>query len=282
MRHILTYIDAHGSKRVAMCPFVNGQRDTNRRTGMNTITIFGLVIQQIHLQLATFLLALFGGGGLTVYLWLKRKWDERGNRQLDHHLATITEVSDEVDAAGFRTMRISNLGRPERLENVIRGRHERAWMIAAARNCDWERRFIKDENPAHQERILHVVRNALTDHFKDGEVARLAGLPTKEIDLYFSPTGADAHVGGVRMFRDMVVTPENLAKVKRHGPDKWKFEVDKATGEEQDHRVRVTTLLQMAEALENDCCRPLNGHRVRIVGWMRARVPDYATTAKAA
>ena len=241
---------------------------------MNSITIFGHVFYPIHIQLIQLGFVVLASGGILgiVLRALRRMWDERGNRQLDHHLATITEVSDEVDANGYRLMRISNLGMPRRLEDVIRGRHERAWMMAAAAHCDWNRRFIKDPNPKHQDRILHVVRNALTEHFKDGEAAHLAGLPTKEIDLYFAPTGADAHVGGVRMFRDMVVTPETLAKVVAHGPNKWKFEVDKVTGAEQDHSVRVTTLLQMAEALKNGGCRQLDDCPVRIVGWMRARV----------
>lgn len=240
----------------------------------NTIILFGYVIKPIHVNIAQLIAVVLTAGGIAGLLMRKLTvmWSERGNRQLDHHLATITEVSDDVDENGYRTMRISNLGRPDRLENVIRGRHERAWMIAAAKNCDWERRFIKDLNPQRQERILHVVRNALTEHFKDGEAAHLAGLPTKEIDIYFSPTGADAHVGGVRMFRDMVVTKETLDKVKKHGPNKWKFEVDKVTGEEQNHKVRVSTLLQMAEALDNGGYRALNGTQVRIVGWMRARV----------
>lgn len=241
---------------------------------VNSITIWGYTLYPIHLQLIQLIIVALASGGLIGLLvrFLKRAWNERGNRQLDHHLASITEVSDEVDADGYRLMRISNLGMPRRFEEVIRGRHERGWMMEAARNCDWNRRFIKDPNPKHQDRILHVVRNALTEHFKDGETAYLAGLPTKEIDLYFAPTGADAHVGGIRMFRDMVVTPETLAKVVAHGPNKWRFEVDKVTGIEQDHSVRVTTLLQMAEALRNGGCRKLNGDMVRIVGWMRARV----------
>lgn len=239
----------------------------------NTIELFGVTVKPIHFQAATFVVILvFGVIGSFFYKTLKTRWEGRGNRQLDHYLDTVTEAS-EIDADGYRTLSISNKGMTERVETVIRGNNERNWLIVAAKNCDWTRRFVKDTDAKCQARILHVVRNAMTRHFADGENAHDAGLPTVSTDYFYSPTGADAEVGGVRMIRNMWAIEPTLHIFDTHPVDKWKFEIDKVTGEMQDHKVRVTTMREMAEALfrNNGCC-DLNGKKVRIIGWMRGRV----------
>lgn len=248
----------------------------------NTIEIGGWVIKPIHFQAATFVVLLvFGVVGSFLYQKLKTRWNERGGRQLDHYLDTITYAS-EPDANGYRTLKIRNLGRTQRAEDWVRGRAERDWLIKAAKACDWTKRFIKDADPARQARILHVVGNAITDHFKEGEIAHLFGLPTIAMDLYYSPTGADAAVGGVRMIRNMIVPRETLEIFYSHPKDKWKFEKNKVTGEVQDHSVRVTTIREMAVALfEHKGCRELNGKMVRIVNWLEVRTPDTARFTKA-
>ncbi len=240
----------------------------------NTIVLFGYVIKQVHIVAAQFVVLVVFGTILS-FLWrnVKRRWDGRGNRQLDHFLDTVTHAS-EPDADGFRMLTIRNKGMTERVDTVIRGENERGWLIHAAKNCDWDRRFVKSPRPEHQARVLHVIRNAMTRHFVEGENAHDAGLPTKTVDYYFSPTGADAAVGGVRMIRNMWVTEDDLRVFDTHPVKKWKYEVDKATGEMQDHSVRLQTMREMAEALfRNDGFRELQGKHVKIIGWMRGRVP---------
>lgn len=208
--------------------------------------------------------------------FLLRTWrsisDRRANRQLDHYLDTVTHVS-EPDQDGYRTLSISNKGGGVRIEDVVRGKDERAWILASAMRCDWTRRFIKDPNPKQQARILHVIRNAMTRHFVDGENAYDAGESVVETDYYFAPTGADAAVGGVRMIRILWATENTLRICAEHPVDKWKYEIDKATGLMQDHSVRLTSMREMADALFNhDGCREHNGQMIRIIGWMRGRV----------
>lgn len=240
----------------------------------NAITIFGYVIQPVHILAAQFVVLVVFGTFLS-FFWrhFKRRWEGRGNRQLDHYLDTVTHASD-MDADGFRTLTISNKGMTERVETVIRGESERGWLISAAKNCDWDRRFVKDPRPEQQARVLHVVRNAMTRHFVEGENAHDAREPTKTIDYYFSPTGADATVGGVRMIRNLWVTEEHLKIFASHEVKKWRYEVDKATGKAQDHSVRLQTMREMAEALfKCNGCRDLHGKPVQIIGWMRGRIP---------
>src|ERR1700730_18375658 len=90
-----------------------------------------------------------------------------------------------------------------RLEDVIRGKNVRKWLLAAAYKCDWiSRRFIEDPNPHHQELILEAVRNLLTRHCKEGVWARLnKSKTTVETTVIFAVTGSDIPVGGVRMIR---------------------------------------------------------------------------------
>ena len=246
----------------------------------NTINVFGwFTIEQIHATLFAGTATLLVGGGIIrgIYNNAKLRRQERGGRQYDNYLDSPTHVSD-VGPDGYRTMYIRLLGQPERLENAIRGRKEREWMLEAARHCNWEsRRFVKHDDNDKQERILHVVRNRVGGHapFADGEAARLLGLPTKENDLYYSPTGADTTAKGVRMFRTIIVTKETMQIVRDHPIDKWHFEVDEVTLMEADHNVRVTTIQQMAEAYFNPKhrgCRELDKHWRRVIGWLRPSV----------
>lgn len=237
----------------------------------NTINIFGIIIKPIHLQVVQIIFFVILSAG--AWRWFVLWWRGRGNRQLDHYLNSACHVS-EPDADGFRTLTLRNLGRTERIETVIRGEHERKWLLAAAQHCDWTHRFIKDREPEHQNRILHVVRNEMTAHFAEGEAARLAGLPTRSFDIYYSPTGADAMRGGIRMIRNILATEHVLRVVQEHPVDKWHYEIDKVTGEEAvSHKVRLETLRQMADALFNcSGCRLHEGQWVRIVGWLSPSV----------
>jgi hypothetical protein len=244
----------------------------------NTIELWGFVIKPIHVQIGYLLfLFIFGVAGAYIGRVLLRMWRERGNRQFDHYLDTRTFVS-EPDENNVRTAYLRNIGEPVRAEYVLRGNRVRGWLMSAAGYCDWEtRRFIKDADPDRQEKILHMVRNTLTRHFREGEIAHMAELPTRRFDLFFAPTGADATVGGVRMIRTMIATRTILETFLTHPADKWRFEEDKVTGLQQvDHVVRVRTMRDMAEALIKDRgMRIIDGtdKKARIVGWMEVRVP---------
>lgn len=237
-----------------------------------TFELFGITFKSVYFHAGLFFLALFGGAGAVLWAKAVQRYHERGNKQLDHYLDSMNEVS-EIDKDGFRTLKIRNKGNVERCELVVRGKKERGWLLAAARCCDWTHRFVKDHDPAHQKRILHVLRNTVSRHFVAGENAHNAGLPTVSFDLYGSPTGADASVGGVLMIRNILAKKDVLEIVLSHPVDKWKYEDD--MGEAQDHSVRITTLREMATALlKNNGYKILeDGSRVKIVFWLEARVP---------
>jgi len=245
---------------------------------VNSISVFGWTLYPIHIQLIQLGFVVLASGGLLgiLYRSLKAMWAERKNLQLDHYLDTC-HVITEPDADGFRTLKIRDHGNVERLETVFRGTKERQWLLAAARACDWTHRFAKDTDATRQARIYHNARHAVNRHFVAGVNARQAGLPVVAYDLYFSLTGADAAVGGVRMIRNIEATREQLEIVYSHPRDKWKFEGD--MGKPQpDHQVRIETLWQMADALFNhNGCRQLNGGWVKIVGWTEAVVPVNAS-----
>jgi hypothetical protein len=202
------------------------------------------------------------------------------NREFDQWLVSVTSVT-AADEGGYRHLMLDNLGSPERFDDAVRGRDERAWMRRAANHCSWEpeRRFLlADED--HGRAILHVVRNALTKYWQDGVRAKIAGKNVTVQQIYFAVTGADAAVGAKKKFRVIVMTEADMRTILDHPAGKWRFD-------DETHRVRLETCRIMARAweydsslvsLEKDAAQRhpvvagtnvVDGEHHAIVGWMR-------------
>ena len=124
----------------------------------------------------------------------------------------------QPDRHGYRTLAIRNADMVFRLEDVIRGKNVRKWLLAAAYKCDWiSRRFIEDPYPHDEELILDAVGYFLTRHCKEGVWARLnKSKTTVETTVIFAVTGSDIPVGGVRMIRVILVNAIELESVLTH------------------------------------------------------------------
>jgi hypothetical protein len=201
---------------------------------------------------------------------------------MDRYVESSCEIS-EPDRHGYRTLAIRNADMVFRLEDVIRGKNVRKWLLAAAYKCDWiSRRFIEDPNPHHQELILEAVRNFLTRHCKEGVWARLnKSKTTVETTVIFAVTGSDIPVGGVRMIRVILVNAIELESVLTHPEDRWYFlynpdfqeNPEKKKHEDERYEVRLATLRTMARAYQNGGYHiGTDGASVRIVDGVFSRV----------
>jgi len=234
----------------------------------NVHHILGFVIKPIDYNLITTLASVLG---LTaMFGWILNKWRARGNRQMHQYVDSGNEVS-EPDKDKCRTLAIRHFDEPKKVEEMILSAKVRKWLMNAAVYCDWTHRFIKHPKSAHQKDILVACRNVLIRHWKEGQAAHMAGLPTVRTTLIFAVTGSDTEDEGVRMIRVVLVSLEMLKIIHEHPADKWLFE-----GEEERMRVRLETLRKMAEAyFENGGYRPgKNGTNVRIVmeAYVRSRI----------
>ena len=155
----------------------------------------------------------------------------------------------------------------EHVDSVIRGDKVRKWLIAAACRCNWVHRFIKDSNPKRQGAILEAARNVLVPHFADGVLPHLLDLSTVEKKVFFSLTGSDTEIGGVRMIRNVIASENVLHIAQEHPADKWRFE-------NEHHMVRLQTLRDMAKAHFEDGGNRVgeNGSKVLIIGEAFARI----------
>ena len=236
----------------------------------NVMHIFGFVIKPIHVSVFyNSIFLLMGAGG--IYAWIKTRWQSRGNRDVHRYVHSVNEVSD-LDREGYRTLKLRNLGKVEHVDNIIRGAiihgdKVRNWLIAAAFQCNWVHRFIKDSNPKHQGAILEASRNVLVAHFADGVLAHLLDLSTFEKKVLFSLTGSDTEIGGVRMIRNVIASEDVLHIVRQHPADRWRFE-------NGHHKVRLQTLRDMAKAHFEDGGYRVgeNGSKVLIIGEAFARI----------
>ena len=218
--------------------------------------------------------------GGVVYRTTKTALDRYYNREFDQWLVSVTSVT-AADAAGNRRLILDNLGSPERFDDAVRGRDERAWMRRAANHCSWEpeRRFLL-ANEQHGRAILHVTRNALTKYWQDGLRAKMAGVPVVEQEIYFAVTGADAAVGAKKKYRVIVMTAADMLAVLEHPKDKWLVD-------DETHYVRLETCRIMANAWlrhgKEFSGAPrdptvagsvfVDDERHAIVGWMRVYHP---------
>ena len=248
----------------------------------DTIPFLGWAIKPIHLTAVYYAIWLFFGFFGTGFGIMAGWFHSRGNRHMDRYVESSCEIS-EPDRHGYRTLAIRNADMVFRLEDVIRGKNVRKWLLAAAYKCDWiSRRFIEDPNPHHQELILEAVRNFLTRHCKEGVWARLnKSKTTVETTVIFAVTGSDIPVGGVRMIRVILVNAIELESVLTHPEDRWYFlynpdfqeNPEKKKHEDERYEVRLATLRTMARAYQNGGYHiGTDGTSVRIVDGVFSRV----------
>ena len=113
----------------------------------DTIPFLGWAIKPVHLTAVYYAIWLFFGFFGTGFGIMAGWFHSRGNRQMDRYVESSCEIS-EPNRNGYRTLAIRNADMVFRLEDVIRGKDVRKWLLAAAYKCDWvSRRFIEDSDP---------------------------------------------------------------------------------------------------------------------------------------
>ena len=198
------------------------------------------------------------------FAWFNRVVDHLLNRDFDQWLVSVTSVGDVDPRSGRRLLMLDNLGSPERFDDAVRGRAERASMVAAAKNCSWavDRRFLLAP-PAEQDGIMHVTLNALTKYWAEGLRAKMAGRPVTEHVYHFAVTGSDASHGTKNKFRVIIMTEETMNIILSHPVDQWDYHDPK-------HETRLETARKMAEAHRSGGTITSNGQKFRILAPIRA------------
>ena len=230
---------------------------------MNTgITLWGVHILPIYVQIAQLIATTFLGAGLVGFIY--QRYNEFRGRALDRFSISRSSVRTLDD--GRKMLVIRNIGRVERLELAVRGRKLRARMVKGAKQSTPDQAFVMLERNDHQDEMIEAVRDAISWVGENGEIVDMCGVPTTEQTIVFAVTASDVSVESVRSFKVHFVEESALSHFV--GDDTvWCFE----NGRRHDGRVATLRTMAMAHRA-GDGRIIIDGMATRITGIYKLKV----------